>query len=185
MTMHQDIARVLIDSERIAARVAEMGREIAADITSQTQGNEAEVVLVPVLTGSIVFVADLIRHLPHKLRIGVVSVSSYPGRSRQSRGASMRGVLPDNLAGKHVLIIDDILDSGSTIRLLQEIIAEQQPATLRTCVFLRKERESARDINVDYVGFHIPDEFVVGYGLDYNDYYRNLPEIAILRPEAL
>lgn len=182
--MHDDVDRVLFSRDAIAARVAELGQAIADDL-DVLANHPTEVMLVPVLTGSMVFVADLIRHLPHKLRIGVMSVSSYPGRSIESKGALIRSGLPEDLAGKHVLIVDDILDTGQTLTLVRDIIAEQRPAEVRTCVLLRKDREQARSFPVDYVGFDIPDEFVVGYGLDYNDYYRNLPDIVTLRPEAL
>lgn len=182
--MRNDVDRILFTREAIADRVAQLGVEIAADLDALAD-HPTEIVLVPVLTGAMVFVADLIRHLPHKLRIGVMSVSSYPGRSIASKGALIRGALPDHLAGKHVLIVDDILDTGQTLTLVQHIIAEQQPAEIRTCVLLRKDRPKTHGFPVDYVGFDIPDEFVVGYGLDYNDYYRNLPDIVTLRAEAL
>lgn len=238
--MRGDIARVLIDRDAIATRVAQLGARIAADldrlaaplapspqaVTTASAGRAAhdahdarELVLVPILTGSMVFVADLIRELPRRLRIGVVSVSSYPGASLESKGAMIRGALPAELRGKHVLVVDDILDSGATLRLVTGIVAEQRPASVRTCVLLRKPwlanadsaatpaatapptaashrcHDDARPPeathpadprpHVDYVGFDIPNEFVVGYGLDYDDYYRNLPDIVTLRPEAL
>jgi len=182
--MKKDIDRVLLSKETIAKRVEEMGQQIAADLKAVSD-KPAEVVLVPILTGSIVFLADLIRHLPQKLRIGVISVSSYPDATTESKGATIRGAIPDSLAGKHVIIVDDILDSGQTIELVREIIREQNPATLWTCVFTRKDRPVAKEIDVEYVGFEIPDEFVVGYGLDYNDYYRNLPDLVTLKPEAI
>ncbi|MFW5652668.1 MAG: hypoxanthine phosphoribosyltransferase [Planctomycetota bacterium] len=190
--VHDDIERVLIDRNDIARRVHELGQEIARDLTSLqgesgTEGQGQNIMLVPVLTGSMIFLADLVRHLPHKLRIGVVSITSYPGKSVQTTGARLEGTIPDDLAGQHVLVIDDIFDSGNTMRLLLETLRAQRPASLRSCVLLRKLREDGRADTAppDYVGFEIPDEFVVGYGLDYNDYYRNLPDIAILRREAL
>lgn len=182
--MLNDVDRILISHDRIAARVAEIGRAIAGDLDALSEHPD-EIVLVPILTGAIVFVADLIRYLPHKLRIGLVSVSSYPGRSIESKGALIRGALPDRLAGKHVLIIDDILDTGQTLALVRSIVFEHGPADVRTCVLLRKERSGAAAIEPDYIGFDIPDRFVVGYGLDYNDYYRNLPDLVTLRAEAM
>ncbi len=182
--MQNDVDRILLSRQTIADRVAALGREIADDLDGLS-GHPAEIVLVPILTGAIVFVADLIRHLPHKLRIGVMSVSSYPGKSIESKGALIRGALPHNLAGKHILIVDDILDTGQTLTLVRDIIGEQRPAEVRTCVLLRKDRDEARRFPVNYVGFDIPNEFVVGYGLDHNDHYRNLPDIVTLRPEAL
>jgi len=182
--MRNDVDCILFDRDEIAACVAAIGRAIADDLDALA-GHPTEIVLVPILTGSMVFVADLIRHLPQKLRIGVMSVSSYPGRSIESKGALIRGSLPDDLAGKHVLIVDDILDTGQTLLLVRQIVEEHRPAEVRTCVLLRKARPGAAAVHVDYVGFDIPDAFVVGYGLDYNDYYRNLPDLVTLRPEAM
>jgi hypoxanthine phosphoribosyltransferase len=170
--------RVLIDEPRIASRVRAMGEEIARDLAAGA-GAGGRVVLIPVMTGSIVFVADLIRCMPVRLRLGVVTVSSYAGAATQSAGASLRGQMPRDLAGTHVLVIDDILDSGQTLALVQSLIAEQGPASLRTCVLLRKARPRKVEPPVDYVGFDIADEFVVGYGLDHDGLYRNLPWIGV------
>lgn len=191
--MFPEIERVLIDQGRIAARVKDLGRQIAEDLRRDLARDGARygdgddggrVVLVPVLTGSIVFVADLIRHMPLKLSLGVVAVSSYPGRSIESKGAAIRGELPRDLAGKHVLVVDDILDSGRTLGLIRRLVAEQKPASLRVCVLLAKRAARAEEVAPDYVGFEIPDAFVVGYGLDYDGYYRNHPEIAVLKRSA-
>lgn len=183
--MFPEIDRVLIDHERIGARVRELGRAISRDLLEDIgrSGNE-QIVLVPILTGSIVFVADLIRNMPLKLSLGVVAVSSYPGRSMQSKGAAIRGEIPPDLGGKHVLIVDDILDSGRTLALVRRTIAEQRPASLRLCVLLRKLIPRSEEVEAEYVGFDIPDEFVVGYGLDYDGYYRNYPGVAVLKREA-
>jgi hypoxanthine phosphoribosyltransferase len=179
-----EIERILVDEARIAARVHAMGRQIAADLQADMARTGADqIVLVPILTGSIVFVADLIRQLPLKLSLGVVAVSSYPGRSMSSKGASIRSEIPADLGGKHVLVVDDILDSGRTLGLVRRLIEEQGPASVRIAVLLRKVlgAQRAEEPPVEYVGFDIPDEFVVGYGLDYNGYYRNHPSIAVLR----
>lgn len=161
-----------------------MGGQIAQDIRRDVQrepGPPGEVVLIPILTGAIVFAADLIREMPLKLSLRVVAVSSYPGRSMASKGASLRGDLPSDLHRRHVLIVDDILDSGQTLGTVRDLIAEQSPASLRICVLLRKAvPRRTIEVQPDYVGFDIPDEFVVGYGLDYDGYYRNHPEIAVL-----
>src|SRR5687767_12871290 len=117
--MFPEIDRVLIDHERIGARVRDLGREISRDLLADiSRTGSDQVVLVPILTGSIVFVADLIRTMPLKLALGVVAVSSYPGRSMQSKGAAIQGEIPPDLAGKHVLIVDDILDTGRTLGLV-------------------------------------------------------------------
>jgi hypoxanthine phosphoribosyltransferase len=189
--MQGDIQRVLIDRQTIAKRVAEMAREITSDlITPETPGvpQTPDVILVPILTGSIIFVADLMRCLPVRMRIRVISVTSYAGATTVSKGARLQEVLtmlPESLAGSHVLVIDDILDSGHTLRLVTDLLRARGPASLRVGVLLRKQRPEAMASRVDYVGFDIPDEFVVGYGLDYNDYYRNLPDIVTLRPEVI
>jgi hypoxanthine phosphoribosyltransferase len=184
--MFPEVERVLIDRGRIAARVQEIADQLSTDLTEQIKGEEhPRIVLVPILTGSIVFLADLIRHMPMKLSIEVVAVSSYPGRTMRSKGAKIRSELPDNLAGTHVLVIDDILDSGETMAVVKRLIGEQNPASLRLCVLLEKEMPDAADrVKADYVGFTIPDEFVVGYGLDYNGFYRNHPDVVTLRGDV-
>lgn len=181
--MLTDLDKVLISRTRIAQRISALGAEIRRDLDDLSR--DGEIVLVPVLTGSIIFVADLMRELPNKIRISVVAVSSYPGRATQSKGVELSSALPDDLRGKHVLIVDDILDSGSTIRLMRQQIATRHPKSVRACVLLRKTIPSALQTPCEYVGFDIPDEFVVGYGLDYDNYYRNLPDIGTLKREAM
>lgn len=187
--MPLQIGRTLIDRERIRARVAEMGRALAADLTRELlqEGNGQDalnhadrIVMLPVLTGAVVFVADLIREMPMRLSMRVVTVSSYPGASTQSKGAMLRGALPSDLRGRHVVVVDDILDTGQTLGLLRDLILEQKPASLRIAVLLSKLVPRKVEVKVDYSGFDIPDEFVVGYGLDYDGFYRNLPDIVVL-----
>ncbi len=187
--MIRDIEKILISRERIAERVDEIAAAMSRDFAREMAGlsereQEGQIVLIPVLTGSIVFVADLIRRLPIKLSLGLVAVSSYPGKSMESKGVIMRSELPKNLAGKHVVIVDDILDSGQTLHLIKRLVEEQRPASIRLCVLLRKPGKATVKVDADYVGFDIPDEFVVGYGLDYDGFYRNYPEVATLRSEA-
>jgi len=180
--MFPEIDRILIDQARIAARVRELGAQIAADLQRDIERTgQDQITLIPILTGAIVFVADLVRQMPLKMRLGVVAVSSYPGRTMQSKGAAIRGELPPDLAGKHILIVDDILDSGRTLGLVRRLAAEQRPASLRIAVLLRKQVARAEEVDCEYVGFDIPDAFVVGYGLDYDGHYRNYPQIAILK----
>ena len=179
----RDIDRILIDRDRIARRVEEMAAQIRRDL--EDLSDEFEIILVPILTGSIIFLADLIRQLPQKIRISVVTVSSYPGQRTTTTRRPIVGDLPDDLENRHVLIVDDILDSGTTIRRIRREIEQRGPRTLRTCVLLRKNLPSALETPCEYIGFDIPDEFVVGYGLDYNGYYRNLPDIGVLKKEAL
>src|SRR5213076_3160451 len=149
------------------------------------RGVELELTIVPVLTGAMIFCADLIRHIPIAMKIGLLAVTSYPGRSVTSQGSRVIGEMTGDLRGRHVLLVDDILDSGGTVRLVASMLKDSGAAGVRTCVLLRKDRPSAREVPVDYVGFEIPDEFVVGYGLDFDNYYRNLPDIVTLKPQAV
>jgi hypoxanthine phosphoribosyltransferase len=114
-----------------------------------------------------------------------MTVSSYPGASMTTQGSQIIGKQLGDIHGRHVLLVDDILDSGGTIKLVMPMIRELGAASVKSCVLLRKDRPAAREVPVDYVGFEIPDEFVVGYGLDYNDYYRNLPDIVTLKQSAI
>ncbi len=185
--MHRDIARVLISRDKIRARVAELAARIAADTPFDPgESDDGSLVLIPVMTGAMVLTADLVREMPFKLRLQLVAVSSYPGKSMASKGAHIASELPGELEGKHVVVIDDILDSGHTIAVLRKLIEKHHPASLRVCVLLEKQRGDGPPVaKADYVGFSIPDEFVVGYGLDYDGYYRNHPEIVTLKPEAI
>ncbi|MCA9300099.1 MAG: hypothetical protein KDA28_13595, partial [Phycisphaerales bacterium] len=156
--MYRDIERVLIDRERIASRVRELGGQIASDLAGELDREGAipdasgRIVLIPVLTGSIIFVADLMRQMPLKISLGVVAVSSYPGRATSSQGATMEHDLPGDLEGKHVLVVDDILDSGRTMALIRDRILAQKPASLRLCVLLDKDARRASEVKVDYAG---------------------------------
>jgi len=181
--MHGDIDRVLIPHDRIARRVAELAAQITADHAPR-QADGGEITIVPILTGALIFCADLIRRIPIAMKIGLLTVSSYPGRSIRTQGSAVLGQQLGDLRGRHVLLIDDILDSGGTLRLVTPLLHDLGPASVKTCVLLRKDRPSAREVPVEYVGFEIPDEFVVGYGLDYDDYYRNLPDIVTLKQQV-
>ncbi len=187
--MHHDLERILIDRDEIALRVHELGEQIARDLLGELEREgsppdaSGRIVLVPIMVGSVIFLADLMRQLPMKLSLGLVAVTSYPGQSTTSKGAQLRSELPADLSGKHVLIIDDILDSGRTLAMIRSLILEQNPASCRICVLLDKQTERAEEVPVDYAGFSIPDAFVVGYGLDYDGHYRNLPDIGVLRVE--
>ncbi|HSI35769.1 MAG: hypoxanthine phosphoribosyltransferase [Phycisphaerae bacterium] len=186
--MHTDIARTLITRDQISARVAELARQIVADharLHTPDQGADVEITLVPILTGGMVFCADLMRHMPVRMKIGLMTVSSYPGRSLRTQGSSLLQSQIGEIRGRHVLLLDDILDSGGTLQLVVPLLREMGPASVKTAVLLRKDRPAAKEVSVDYVGFEIPDEFVVGYGLDYNDYYRNLPDIVTLKQSVI
>jgi hypoxanthine phosphoribosyltransferase len=174
-----DIAQILIPRERIAQRVAEMAAELDAVYGQAEEG----LTIVTILSGSIIFLADLIRQLPIRMKIALITVSSYSGATTSSRGASLVSELKGEIRGRHVLIVDDILDTGGTLRLVTARLREQAPASVRTCVLLRKPSKAPPDVSADFVGFDVDDVFVVGYGLDYNDLYRNYPHIGVLRPE--
>ncbi len=172
--MQEDIKDILIDRYTIEARVYKIAQQIAADFADR------EFILMPLLTGSIIFVADLVRHLPVRMRIDVMAVSSYPGRATTNQGTRVLYPNTFNVKGKSVLVIDDILDSGRTLRSVHELLKEQGAADVKTCALLQKKLAKPPVVQADYVGFEIPDEFVVGYGLDYDGYYRNLPDIGVL-----
>ena len=179
--MKQDIERILISQERIATRVRELAEQIMADHS----GSVSEITLVPILTGAMVFCADLMRQMSLRMRIGLLTVSSYPGTSLRTQGSHLLSQQLGDVRGRHVLLIDDILDSGGTLKLVLPVLQSMKPASVKTCVLVRKDRAVAREAHVDYLGFEIPDEFIVGYGLDYDNYYRNLPDIVTLRKSVL
>ncbi len=183
--MENDVERILISREQIQHRVRELAKQITIDHTP-TDGSELpEVTIIPILTGAMIFCCDLIRCIPMPMKIGMMTVSSYPGTSLSSQGVSVISKQIGDVKGRHVVLLDDILDSGATIRAVVPILRDLGAASVRSCVLLRKDRPEARATQCEYVGFDIPDEFVVGYGLDYDNYYRTLPEVAILKKEAI
>lgn len=168
--------KVLLSADDIQRRVAEMAQQIADDYRGQP------VTIVGVLTGCLMFLADLVRHLDLPLRIALVQASSYRGAATTPGALHVQPELLPDLRGRHVLLLDDILDTGQTLAYLREHLQSLGVASLRIGVLLRKEGRQLMSLEVDYRGFDIPDAFVVGYGLDYNDEYRHLPYIAILNP---
>lgn len=181
--MQDDIDQVLIPRERIHQRVRELARQITADFTASD--SSPEITIVPVLTGAMIFCGDLIREIPITLRIGLLTVSSYPGRSVSSQGPQVIARQLEDVRDRNVLLLDDILDTGKTLGMVVPLLRQMGAASVRTCVLLRKDRPAARAFPADYVGFDIPDQFVVGYGLDFDNYYRNLPEIVTLKQHVL
>jgi hypoxanthine phosphoribosyltransferase len=181
--MNADIDRILIPQDRIAQRVRDLAVQITADLARSGDAQKS-ITIMPIMTGAMIFCADLMRHMPIAMRMGLLTVSSYPGKATASQGPTISGANLANIKGQHVLLLDDILDSGNTIRHVVPILRAAQPANVKVCVLLRKDRASARVTQADYVGFDIPDEFVVGYGLDYDNYYRNLPDIVTLKREV-
>jgi hypoxanthine phosphoribosyltransferase len=183
--MHRDIDRILISQRQIADRVSELARLITSDHSPPNLQPPGGLTIVPILTGAMIFCGDLIRQIPIAMRIGLMTVSSYPGRSVSSQGAQVLAQQLGDVRGRHVLLLDDILDSGQTIQLVQSVLSEQGAESVKTCVLLRKDRPSARQVQVDYVGFDISDVFIVGYGLDFDNYYRNLPDIVTLKSRVI
>jgi hypoxanthine phosphoribosyltransferase len=177
--MHKDIAKILISEEQIQDKI----KELAAQIT-QDYADCQELLLVGVLKGCMMFMVDLSRALEIPVAIDFIAVSSY-GHSTESSGVVR--VLKDldtDIAGRHVLIVEDIIDSGLTLSYLHDQLTRRNPASLRICSLLNKPERREADVPVDYSGFGIPNEFVVGYGLDYAELYRNLPYIGVLKPEV-
>jgi hypoxanthine phosphoribosyltransferase len=179
--MERDIERILLHHSQIRERVRQMALEIAAAY-DRTQPS---LTLVPILSGSIIFLADLIRELPLKMKIALVQMSAYPGRVVEAQQPQTVIELSGEVAGRDVLIVDDILDSGRTLQRVRAMIRERQPASLRAAVLLRKRGKAPPDVQADFVGFDIEDLFVVGYGLDFDDHYRNFPHIGVLRSELM
>ena len=177
-----ELERVLVDRDRIAARVAELATEVERELAAieSRRGEPLELVFLPVMTGAMIFVADLIRCLPRRMRIHPITASSYPGKATRSVGEVTVSGVPGDLSNRDVLLVDDILDSGRTLSVLQAAIRAQSPRSLRTCVLLRKDVARAAEADCDFVGFEIPDAFVVGYGLDHDGLHRNLPDIGVL-----
>jgi hypoxanthine phosphoribosyltransferase len=165
---------ILIPADRIQKRVAEMARQIAQDY------GEQPVTIVGVLTGSLIFLADLIRHLDLPLRLGLIQTSSYRGATTRPGQLHVQPELVPDVRGRHVLLLDDILDTGQTLGYLVEHLRSLEPLSLKVVVLLRKLGRQQIYLVPDYCGFDIPDQFVVGYGLDFNDEFRHLPYVAIL-----
>jgi len=174
-----DVAEVLLTEEQIEAKVAELGRQISADYAG------SELTLVSVLKGSLPFMADLMRRISLPLRIDLMEVSSYGGTSTESSG--LVRILKDLSApidGRDVLIVEDIIDTGLTLNYLIRYLKGKNPRSIKVCSLLNKPARRLVEIPLDYVGFEIPDAFVVGYGLDFGEVYRNLRFVGVLRPEA-
>jgi hypoxanthine phosphoribosyltransferase len=175
--MHEDIETILIDSETIQAKVQEMGAAIARDYAAG-----GDLLLVGVLKGCMMFMVDLARAIPMPLAMDFIAVSSY-GQSTESSGVvRMLKDLDTDIANRHVLIVEDIIDSGLTLEYLRSQLMRRNPASLRICALLNKPERRLTDVAVEYHGFDIPNAFVVGYGLDYREIYRNLPYIGVLHP---
>jgi hypoxanthine phosphoribosyltransferase len=174
--VHADLDSVLVSEAEIKKRIRKLGAEITALY------GEEEITIVAVINGAILFTADLIRHIENPIRLDCIRISSYRNETRSLGKPQVLGHLSLDLANRHVLLIDDILDTGKTLSMLVSMIQKMHPASVRTCVLLDKRGRREVEFEADLVGFQIPDKFVVGYGLDFAERYRNLPCIGVLKP---
>ncbi len=176
LDMHEDIDKTLVTEEEIYAKIRELGKQISHDY----QGKN--LLLLGILKGAIPFMADLARAIKIPLEIDYMAVSSYGNSSHSSGVVRILKDLEGPIDQKHVLVVEDIIDSGLTLHYMLDVLRQRRPLSLRVCALLDKGRDRVKPVELDYVGFHIPDQFVVGYGLDYAQHYRNLPYIGVLKP---
>jgi hypoxanthine phosphoribosyltransferase len=181
MGLQNDIAEVLVSEEAIQAKVAELGRRISDDYSDKVGRDSAPpLVLVGLLRGAIVFLSDLMRAIDIPVQLDFIGISSY-GASTESGAVRLVMDLETDIAGRHVVVVEDIVDTGKTLSYLVGNLRARHPASLRVCALLDKPDRRQVPIKVDYVGFEIPDKFVVGYGLDFAEGYRNLPFVGVLK----
>ena len=176
--MHNDIKQVLLTKEQIAKRVEEMGKQITADYEGK------DLLVVVLLKGAAWFATDLTRAIDLPLRVDFMVASSYGNGTSTTGNVKVKLDVSENIAGKHVLLIDDIIDSGVTFAAISDMLRQNKPASLKTVALCDKAERRINGMEADYVGFKIPDEFVVGFGLDYAGDYRNLPYIGVLKPSV-
>ncbi len=178
MAWPEELDRVLLTEERLAAKVAELAQQLREDYAGKNP------VLIGILTGSFVFMTDLIRALAMDLTVDFMAVSSYEDGTVSSGKVRLLKDCSHDISGRHVLIVEDIIDTGLTLEHMVQILRDRKPASLRICCLLDKPSRRRVEVELDYVGFEIPDEFVVGYGLDFAEKYRNLPYVGILKKDA-
>ena len=176
--MKEDVLRVLLSEDEIREKVRELGGKITADYKN------SNLMLVTVLKGAVVFLADLMRQIDVPAEIDFMVVSSYGSGVKSSGVVKIVKDLDVPLAGKDILIVEDILDSGLTLSYIKGLLESRGPRSIRIATLLDKPSRRKVDLQADYIGFSVPDEFVIGYGLDYDEKYRNLPYIGILKPEV-
>ncbi len=176
--MLNDIQQVLLSTEEIAGRVQELGKQISDDYAGK------EILMIGVLRGAVVFMSDLARAIKVPVALDFMAVSSYGASTTSSGIVRILKDLDEEVVGRHILVVEDIIDSGLTLNYLLDNLRTRKPASIRLVTLLNKPERRKKDVHVDYNGFSIPDHFVVGYGLDYAEKYRNLPFIGILKPEA-
>ena len=178
VSLHDDVEEILLDAETVAGRVAELGAQLSADYAGR------DPVLVSVLKGALVFLADLMRAMDLSTSIDFMEVSSYGAATESSGQVRILKDLSQPIEGRDIIIVEDIIDTGLTLNYLLGYLADRQPASIRICCLLDKPARRLAEIPIDYVGFTIPDRFVIGYGLDYDERYRNLPYIGVLKPSV-
>ena len=176
--MHQDVEQILYTEEDLRRRIRELGAQIAADYAGRTP------MLVSVLRGSYIFMADLTRAIDLDLTVDFMAVSSYGAGTVSSGQVEIKKDLSDSIEDRDLIIVEDILDSGNTLYYLMDVLRARQPASIRICTLMDKPERRTKPITADYVGFTIPDAFIVGYGLDYAEKYRNLPYVGVLKPSV-
>ena len=176
--MLQDIERILISEEELQARIKELGQQLAADY------QDKEPIFIGVLKGVVNFFKDMVTATPIRCEYDFMATSSYGSSTSSSGNVRMLKDISTDIKGRHVVILEDILDSGLTLKFVKERLLTMGPASLKICTLLDKPERRKVDIYADYIGFTVPNEFVVGYGLDYNEFYRNLPFIGVLKPEV-
>ncbi|MCX7918231.1 MAG: hypoxanthine phosphoribosyltransferase [bacterium] len=176
--MYSDIEKILLTEEQLQTRIKELGAQISQDYVGKNP------LLISVLKGSIIFLSDLLRCITIPCTFDLMTVSSYGKKTHSSGSVKLVMDLKQDVANQHVLIIEDIFDTGRTIYYILEHIKLRNPASVKTCVLLNKLAPREINIHLDYIGFNIPNEFVVGYGLDYGEFYRNLPYVCVLKPEV-
>lgn len=175
---NEDIKKILVSEEDIKKRVEELGQEISADY------QDKELILIGLLKGAVYFMTDLTRHISTKARIDFMIASSYGSGTVSSGTINIKRDIETDIKGKHVLVLDDIIDTGLTLSKITALLRERGAASVKTAVLLDKKDHRIGDMKADYVGFDVPDEFVVGYGLDFAGFYRTLPYIGILKPSV-
>ena len=176
--MHQDVEQILYTKEELARRVAELGAQITADYRGR------QPMLVSVLRGSYIFMADLTRAIDLDVTVDFMAVSSYGAGTVSSGQVEIKKDLSDSIEGKDLIVVEDILDSGNTLFYLIDVLRARKPASIRVCTLMDKPERRTKPITADYVGFTIPDTFIVGYGLDYAERYRNLPYVGVVKPSV-
>jgi hypoxanthine phosphoribosyltransferase len=178
MSLHDDVEEILLDSQTIANRVSELG----AQLSSEFEGRDP--VLVSVLKGALIFLADLMRAMDLSTSIDLMEVSSYGAGTETSGQVRILKDLSKSIEGRHVIVVEDIIDTGLTLNYLLRYLADKGPASVSIVCLLDKPARRLAEIPIDYVGFTIPDRFVIGYGLDFDERYRNLPYIGVLKPSV-